>query len=137
MSTKLRSKVSCDCKECNGKYVDERTRKGHFELERHLASSVSGFVPFLPRNNRDKPAQTVLEVYHSKIAEGSSESKEKAGQEESTSFNNNYESDLAGFVPQKKRSHDKPEVNQESNKPIDGYEYAGFVAQKRRKQDQF
>ncbi|EXX65670.1 uncharacterized protein OCT59_008585 [Rhizophagus irregularis] len=73
MSTKLRNKVSCDCKECNGKYVDERTRKRHLDLERHLASSVSGFVPFLPGNNRIKTAHT---VYHSPIVEGSSRSKE-------------------------------------------------------------
>ncbi|GET67105.1 uncharacterized protein LOC110233779 [Rhizophagus irregularis DAOM 181602=DAOM 197198] len=128
MSTKLRYKVSCDCKECNGKYVDERTRKRHLDLERHLASSVSGFVPFLPGNNRIKPAHT---VYHSPIVEGSSRSKEMTGQEESTSFNNNYESDFAGFVPQKRRRQDQfrePETNKESNEPINEYEYEGDIS---------
>ncbi|GBC13883.2 hypothetical protein GLOIN_2v1766804 [Rhizophagus irregularis DAOM 181602=DAOM 197198] len=47
MSTKLRYKVSCDCKECNGKYVDERTRKRHLDLERHLA-----FCRFCPSKRR-------------------------------------------------------------------------------------
>ncbi|UZO12046.1 uncharacterized protein OCT59_003596 [Rhizophagus irregularis] len=128
MSTKLRYKVSCDCKECNGKYVDERTRKRHLDLERHLASSVSGFVPFLPGNNRIKPVHT---VYHSPIVEGSSRSKEMTRQEESTSFNNNYESDFAGFVPQKRRRQDQfreLETNKESNEPINEYEYEGDIS---------
>src|SRR5688572_13211101 len=97
MSTKLRNKVSCDCKKCNGKYVDERTRKRHLDLERHLASSISRFVPFLPKNNQIKPAHTIY--HHSLIVEESS----RSGQEESISFNNNYESDFASFVPQKRR----------------------------------
>ncbi|PKK57930.1 hypothetical protein RhiirC2_720892, partial [Rhizophagus irregularis] len=122
MFTKLRNKVLCDCKDCNNKYVDERTRKSHIELERHLASNVSGFVPFLSGNNWNKPANTVLEACHSPIAEGSSRSEVKARQEESTSFDSNYESDFAGFVPQKE---------------IDEYEHAGFVPQKRRRKDQF
>ena len=54
MSTKIRNTVSCDCKSCNGKCVEERTRKRHLELEQRLASSVSGFVPSLPGNNCDK-----------------------------------------------------------------------------------
>jgi len=132
MSTKIRNKIQCNCKVCDGKYVEERTRKRHIELERRLASSVSGFVPFLPGNNRDEPAHTALEIGNSPIAEGSSSSKKKAEQEESTSFDSNYESDFAIFVPQKRRRQDQfrePEVNQyenpsedESNKPIDEYE---------------
>jgi hypothetical protein len=122
MSTKLRNKVPCDCKECNGKRVDERTRKTHIELEHYLASNVSGFVPILPGNNWNKPADTVLEVCHGPIAEGSSRSEKKARQEESTSFDSNYESGFVDFVPQKE---------------IDEYEHAGFAPQKRRRQDQF
>ena len=52
------------------------------ELERRLAFSVSEFIPFLPENNRDKPARTALEIGNSPIAEGSSNSKKKAEQEE-------------------------------------------------------
>jgi len=134
MTTKIRNKVPCDCKECNGQYVEERTRKRHIELESRLASSISGFVPFLPGNtNRDKSAHSALEIGNSPIAEGSSSSNKKAEQEESlTSIDSNYESDFADFVPQKRRRQDQfrePEVNQhenpgddESNEPIDEYE---------------
>ena len=79
MYTKLRNKVRCYCKECNGKYVEERTRKTHADFECCLASSVPGFVPSLPpENNRDKSAHTILEVCHNPIVEGSSKSKKKA-----------------------------------------------------------
>ena len=88
--TKLRNKVPCDCKTCNGKYVEYRTRKSHIELERNLASCISRFLP-----------AHGLKVCHSPIAEGSSRSKEKVEQEESTSFDGNYESDFAVFVPRK------------------------------------
>src|SRR5277367_2672257 len=79
MSTKIRNKVQCNCKVCDGKYVKERTRKRHIELEleRRLASSIFGFVPFLPGNNRDEPAHTALEIGNSLIAEGSSSSKKR------------------------------------------------------------
>lgn len=105
-----------------------KNQKRHLDLERHLASSISGFVPFLSRNNQIKPAHT---VYHSPIAEGSSRSKEKTGQEESTSFNNNYESDFTGFVPQKRHRQDQfwePEANKESNELINEYEYEGDIS---------
>ena len=126
MFTKLRNKVKCYCKECNGKYVEERTRKSHIELERRLASRISRFVPFFPQNNRDKPTHTILEVSHSPITEGSSGSKEKVEQEP---FDNGYEPDLTFFVPQKRRRQDQfrePEVNQHdnsSNRPIGENEY--------------
>ena len=45
---KLRNKVKCYCKECNGKYVEKRTRKSHIELERRLASRISEFILFFP-----------------------------------------------------------------------------------------
>ena len=98
MYTKLRNKVPCDCKTCNGKYVEYRTRKSHIELERNLASCISGFLP----ENSDNSIAHVLKVCHSPIAKGSSRSKEKVEQEESTSFDGNYESDFAVFVPPKK-----------------------------------
>jgi hypothetical protein len=102
MSTKIRNKVKCDCKECDGKYVEERTRKRHIELERRLASNVSGFVPLLPNNNRDKPAHTVLEIDDSPITEGSSSLKQTVEQEETTSLDSNYELDFATFIPPKR-----------------------------------
>ena len=109
MYTKLRNKVPCDCKTCNGKYVEYRTRKSHIELERNLASCVSGFLP----GNSDNSSAHVLKVCYSPIAEGSSRSKEKVEpegsssskekveQEESTPFDGNYESDFDVFVLQK------------------------------------
>ena len=77
MSTKIRNKVQCNCKVYDGKYVEEKTRKRHIELERRLAFSVSRFVPFLPGNNRDEPAHIALEIGNSLIAEGSSSSKKR------------------------------------------------------------
>src|SRR5271156_2159785 len=47
------------------------------EIERRLASSVSGFIPFLPENNCDKLAHTALEIGNSPIAERSSNSKKR------------------------------------------------------------
>src|SRR6184192_3719535 len=40
MSIKLRPKVPCDCKKCNGKLVDTRTRKKHYEEEKQFQSSM-------------------------------------------------------------------------------------------------
>ena len=40
MSTKLRPKVPCDCKKCNGKLVDTRTRKKHYEEEKQFQFSM-------------------------------------------------------------------------------------------------
>ena len=78
MYTKLRNKVPCDCKTCNGKYVEYRTRKSHIELERNLASCVSGFLP----GNSDNSSAHVLKVCHSPIAEGSSRSKKRLNQKD-------------------------------------------------------
>jgi hypothetical protein len=126
MYTKLRNKVPCDCKTCNGKYVEYRTRKSHIELERNLASCVSGFLP----GNSDNSSAHVLKVCHNPIAEGSSRSKEKVEpegssrsnekveQEESTPFDGNYEPDFDVFVPPKRRRLDQfrePEVIQHEN----------------------
>lgn len=108
MTTKVRNKVRCDCKECNGKYVEERTRKRHAELESHLATSVSGFVPFLPfsGNNREESANTTLEISHSPIAEGSLRKISLAGQEELNLSDDTYEpvfADFEKYASQKKR----------------------------------
>ena len=40
MSTKLRPKVPCDCKKCNGKLVNTRTRKKHYEEEKQFQFSM-------------------------------------------------------------------------------------------------
>src|SRR5579864_6154247 len=107
MSTKIRNKVKCDCKECNGKYIEERTRKRHIELERRLASNVSEFIPFLPNNNRDKLVHTILEIDDSSITEGSLSLKQTVEQEEITSLDSNYELDFATFIPPKRRRQDQ------------------------------
>src|SRR5579859_6716416 len=101
MSTKIRNKVKCDCKEYDGKYVEERTRKRHIELEHRLASNISGFVSLLPNNNCDKPAHTILEIDDSLITEGSLSLKQMVEQEETTSLDSNYELDFTTFIPQK------------------------------------
>ena len=77
MSTKTRKKVRCNCKTCNGKLVDERTRNKHLELENHLASRISGFEPannpfFSIPNFNPKPSNTTLEINHDPVIEGSS-----------------------------------------------------------------
>lgn len=140
MSTRIRNKVPCDCKECTGKFVDERTRKSHINLERGLAHSVSGFVPSFPGYKCDKQAYTAPETDHGPVAERSSSSKRRTEQEGTISFDNNYKSDFAVFVPQKRQRRDQfrePEVNQhensgndENNRPIDEYEYEGDILSK-------
>lgn len=99
--TKVRNKVLCNCKECKGKYVDERTRKRHEDLENHLATSVSRFVPSLPF-----PANTALKINLDPITEGSSRKISSAEQEELNFFDDNYEhlfTDFERYAPQKKR----------------------------------
>ena len=99
---------------CNGKYIEYRTRKSYIELECNLASCVSRFLP----GNSDNSSAHVLKVCHSPIAEGSSRSKEKVEQEESTPFDDNYESDFDVFVPSKRWRLDQfrePEVIQHEN----------------------
>ena len=65
MSTRVRSKVLCYCKACDGKLVDERTRNRHDELEKSLASSISGFILSLLSSH----------IRHSTIAKESGSSK--------------------------------------------------------------
>lgn len=135
MYTKIRKQVPCDCKKCNGKFVEERTRKSHAELEQRLEFSVSGFVPSLPGNKCNKQSHTTPEIDHGPVVERSSSSKKRTDQEGPISFDSSYKSDFAVLVPQKRRRQDQfrePEVNQhensgndESNRPIDGYEDEG------------
>ncbi|MBV8801710.1 MAG: hypothetical protein JO131_01855, partial [Gammaproteobacteria bacterium] len=131
MFTKIRNKVLCDCKKCNGKFVEERTRKSHTELEQCLEYSVSGFV----RNKCNKQAHTIPEIDHGPVAGGSSSSKKRTDQEGPISFDSSHKSNFDVLVPQKRRRKDQfrePEVNQhenpgndESNRPIDEYEDEG------------
>ncbi|EXX58570.1 hypothetical protein RirG_196780 [Rhizophagus irregularis DAOM 197198w] len=81
MSTKIRNKVPCYCKSCNGKLVEERTRKRHAELEAQLADNISGFVPSAhinmsfpnPKPNETPDQYVAMEIDESIIIEGSSE----------------------------------------------------------------
>src|SRR5438034_11644055 len=47
-TTKVRSKVPCNCKKCNGKLVDTRTRQKHEIEENQFQDSISN------RSNREK-----------------------------------------------------------------------------------
>ncbi len=64
MSTKLKNKVKYKYKACNGKLVEKMTRNKHTELENHLASNVSGFVPsnlfFQITNPNPTPYQHIM-----------------------------------------------------------------------------
>ena len=42
-TTKVRSKVPCYCKKCNGKQVDPRTRQKH-EKENQIQAAISSFT---------------------------------------------------------------------------------------------
>jgi len=112
MSTKTRNKVRCDCKTCNGRLVDERTRNRHAELENRLASRVSGFEPannpLFSNSSIPNPSatpdqsnitNTTLDIDYGPVIEGS----------ESRNLPNdaNYEPVFVDFeqhnIPQKKR----------------------------------
>ena len=112
MSTKTRNKVRCDCKTCNGRLVDERTRNRHAELENRLASRVSGFEPannpLFSNSSIPNPSatpdqsnitNTTLDIDYGPVIEGS----------ESRNLPNdaNYELVFVDFeqhnIPQKKR----------------------------------
>ena len=128
MFTKVRNTVTCDCKECDSKQVEERTRKSHMKLEQRLVHNIFSFVPSLPENKLNNQAYTAPEIDHGPIAERSSISKKRTKQG-SIPFDSNYRPDSANFVPPKRRRQDwlrEPEVtqhenlgNDESNRPID------------------
>src|SRR6266498_3737717 len=54
-TTKVRPKVPCDCKKCNSKFVDTRTRQKHEIEENRLLESISN------RSNRKKDKEKDLE----------------------------------------------------------------------------
>ena len=60
MSTKLRPKVPCDCKKCNGKQVDTRTRKKHHEKEEQFQSSISSI-----KKGKEKEASSSIHAFTS------------------------------------------------------------------------
>ena len=116
MSTKLRNKVKCECKACNGKLVEERTRNKHTELENRLASNVSGFVPsnpFFLTNPNPTPYQHIAMEIDDPIIEGSPSrridnpgSSRMEAESEESSDDNNYEpvaADFDQYTSQKRR----------------------------------
>src|SRR6266542_6953971 len=48
MSTRAKNKIQYYCKICNDKFVDEKMRNHHAELESHLTSNISRFISSLP-----------------------------------------------------------------------------------------
>ena len=60
MSTKLRPKVPCDCKKCNGKLVDTRTRKKHYEEEEQFQSSISSI-----KKGKEKETSSLIHAFTS------------------------------------------------------------------------
>ena len=116
MSTKTRKKVSCNCKICNGKLVEERTRKKHAELESHLASNISGFEPAnnliisntsisSPKALDQHDAMELMDIDDPMIESSSRKDANLIEQKESrnSSDNDNYESAFVDFITQKKR----------------------------------
>src|SRR5437868_11972775 len=57
MSTKLRPKVPCDCKKCNGKLVNTRIRKKHYEEEKQFQSSM--------KKGKEKEASSSIHAFTS------------------------------------------------------------------------
>ena len=57
MSSKLRPKVPCDCKKCNGKLVDTRTRKKHYEEEKQFQPSM--------KKGKEKEASSSIHTFTS------------------------------------------------------------------------
>ncbi|GBB87947.1 hypothetical protein RclHR1_14440006 [Rhizophagus clarus] len=101
MFTKIRNTIPCDCKKCDGKQVEERTKKSHMELEQRLTYSVSSFVPSLPENKFNNQAHTALKIdHHSLIAERLSSSKKRTEQGliDDDMFLNDHETPVEQFV---------------------------------------
>src|SRR6266542_2333397 len=106
MSIRVRNKVQCNCKACDGKLVDGRTRNKHNELERNLASSISGFVPSLPLSRYSSSNLEAANIGYKTDAKGSSRKIRMAGQESILLDDNYYEpilADLDQYLPLKKR----------------------------------
>jgi hypothetical protein len=98
----VRNKVPCDCKTCDGKLVDERTRNKHAELERDLASSITGFIPSL-HFSRDSSSTT--NIGYNTVAKESTRKIRTTEQESRLPENDNYyelTSDFDQHLPLKK-----------------------------------
>ena len=90
MSTRARDKVQCDCKACNGKLVDARTRNKHAELERNLASRISGFIPSLYRSRDSSYNVEAANIGYNTVAKESSKRIRIAEQESRLPEDDNY-----------------------------------------------
>jgi hypothetical protein len=134
MSTKIRNKVSCYCKSCNGKLVEERTRKKHAELEAQLASNISGFVPseyikmsFPNPKFNETPDQHVAMEIDEPIIGGSSRKVNSEAESTEQELRNlfeidNYEPDFEQYISQQRQRKDKlkePEADQHTKNPSD------------------
>lgn len=118
MSTIVRNKVQCYCKTCDGKFVDERTRNKHAELERKLASRISGFIPSL-NSSRDLEAEN---IGYNTVAKESSKRIRTAEQESRLPEDDNYyeptSADFDQHFPLKKRR--RQDSFQEVNAVLEG-----------------
>ena len=114
MFKKFRGKVPCDCKECNGKLVSERTRIKHNQIENNLASSIPEFIPsntlalnaLIATPNQNIAMETDdpilggslidMEIDDPTIKRSSSKASSEAEspEQEESSDDNNYESDF-------------------------------------------
>ncbi|RGB25495.1 hypothetical protein C1646_771633 [Rhizophagus diaphanus] len=118
MSTKIRNKLPCYCKTCNGKIVDERTKKSHEELETQLAFNVSGFVPSAnmnmllsnPEPNMTPSQQLIAMEIDEPIIEGSS--RKEIGSEQESSGDDNYEADFEHYARRRQDRFQEPDANQ-------------------------
>ncbi|CAG8779722.1 7265_t:CDS:1, partial [Rhizophagus irregularis] len=118
MSTKIRNKLPCYCKTCNGKIVDERTKKSHEELETQLAFNVSGFVLSAnmnmllsnPEPNMTPSQQLIAMEIDKPIIEGSS--RKEIGSEQESSGDDNYEADFEHYARQRQDRFQELDANQ-------------------------
>src|ERR1051325_2511790 len=60
-TTKVRSKVPCYCKKCNGKQVDPRTRQKHEEEENRIQAAISSFT----KKRKEEEFRTSIHVSES------------------------------------------------------------------------
>ncbi|GBB90190.1 hypothetical protein RclHR1_17070009 [Rhizophagus clarus] len=127
MFKKTRNKVPCNCKECNGKLVDKRTRIKYNQIENNLASSIPEFIPsntlFLnalivtPNQNNametDDPIleelSTDMKINDPTIERSSSKasSETKLLEQEESSNDINYKTDFEHYDSQKRRRKDQ------------------------------
>jgi hypothetical protein len=146
MFKKTRSKVPCDCKECNGKLVDERTRNRHHLIENDLASNISGFIPsnsFFQSNLSSFPnaltnatpeidnpilegSLTAMEIDDPVMERSLRESSSETGsdeQEESSDYDSDFEYYYASQKRRRKDHFRGPEAHQFDNDDPVEFEY--------------